>query len=123
MTQQFDTAKAFADFICQVRYGRSFVMKTNKMCGSERIDLVVSDVIRYASRWTLEDGGIQFEYNQAAYGLRWTLDSGRVNGQTVLAIREMNVRQLCELIHELMTYHYDISLYASYLMRKFTTVA
>lgn len=116
---QFTTAKDFADFICTKRYSRSHMMMLNRKHGSERLDVVVSDIIRF-SRWDIEDGGIPFEYNQAAYGLRWCLNSGRVNAETTLAIRALNVRQLCMLIHELMMFSYDIGEYAQWLMRRYT---
>lgn len=117
--RQFATAKAFADFMSTHRWGRSQVLFINRMSGIARIERVTNDIARY-SHWAIEDGGLQFEYDQAAFGLMWVITSGRVNGETILALREMTARRLCELIHDLMAYHYNIGLYATYLMGKFT---
>lgn len=123
MANQFATAKAFADFICKSRYGRGYVAQMNKKSGNDRIVRLCTDIQRYASTrlgWGVENDGVEFKYSQAAYGLNWAIETGRCNAQTVLAVRELNTRQLCELVHDLMVFGYDISTYPAFLMRKFT---
>lgn len=123
MTNQFATAKEFANFICQQRYSRSHLMNMNKKSGDARLTALAEDIERYASTargWGVENDGIQREYGQAVFGLHWSIASDRLNGETVLAIRALNTRQLCELVHELMVFGYDIGRYPEYLMRKYT---
>lgn len=117
--QQFSTSRAFAEFMAKERWGRKRVRYFNQMPGADRIERLVSDILRYSSpHWPIEEGGIQSDYNQAAYGLRWVIDSGRINATTVLAIRAMTTRQLCELVHDLMVFDNDIGRYPAYLMRQ-----
>lgn len=42
-TQQFTTAKAFADEVCTKRYSRSHMMMLNRKRGSERLEAAVDD--------------------------------------------------------------------------------
>lgn len=108
----FTTAQQFASWMSN-RLGRSTVIKLNKRNGSERIDKLMHEIVMLS-----KCDEIAFEYDSASYGLRWVIQSGRCNGLTVLAIRDMNVRQLCMLVHELMTNCENIGEYARYLMQK-----
>ena len=69
-SQQFATAKAFASFMCGERWGRKHVTWLNTVSGQSRCQQIQIDCERY-SRWAIEDGGIAFGYNAAAYGLWW----------------------------------------------------
>jgi hypothetical protein len=108
----FTTAQQFASWV-SARLGRSQVMKLNKRNGSQRLDMLMHEIVMFS-----KCDEIAFEYNNAAYGLQWCINSGRCNGETVLAIRAMNCRQLSMLVHELMTKCDNIGEYARYLMNK-----
>lgn len=119
MTHQFAQTKAFADFIVSVHYDCAALLSMNTMRGEKRCQRVVEDIQQWAN-CPIDKGGIDQEYSQAAYGLRWVVLTEQVNAETKQAIWSMDVRQLCELIHELMAFDYDIRVYASYLMKKYT---
>lgn len=108
----FTTAQQFASWI-SARLGRSQVMKLNKRSGMQRLDMLMHEIVMFS-----KCDEIAFEYNNAAYGLQWCINSGRCNGETVLAIRAMNTRQLSMLVHELMVKCDNIGDYARYLMNK-----
>jgi hypothetical protein len=116
----FENSNAFATEVCKTFYSSDTVKYLNKTSNfvSTRFDWVTSDVMKWAN-WSQEDGGIDRQYWMAAYGLQWVINSGRVNGIATMAIRALNVRSLCKLIHELATYNEDVSTYAAYLMQKY----
>jgi hypothetical protein len=121
---QFQNAKQYADFISAL-YGRRTIKDLNKVNGDRRLARVVSDTQRWASAgrgWGVEEGGVESAYGQAAYGLEWVINSGRVIAYVVLAVRNMNVRDLCNLIDELMRLSANIGDYARYLMEKYTPI-
>lgn len=111
------TAQQFASQV-SLMLGRFDVMRLNKKSGRDRLRNLV-DRIERAVRYDQ----VEFEYSQAVYGLSWSVVTGRVNAETANAIEAMNTRQLCMLVYELKLYHYDISLYPSYLMNKYTKEA
>ena len=108
----FANAQQFASWISN-RLGRSQVIKLNKRSGSERLDMLMHEIVMYS-----KGDEIAFEYDNAAYGLQWAINTGRCNAETVLAIRAMNCRQLSMLVHELMTKCENSGEYARYLMQK-----
>lgn len=111
------TAQQFASQVSAI-LGRARVIDWNKKDGRTRLRYLVGQIEISTKYDTLP-----FEYNQAAYGLNWAIVTGRVNAQTANAIEQMNTRQMCMLIHELMAYDYNMGLYPAYLMQKFTPVA
>ena len=116
----FENSNAFASEISKKHYSRSTILYLNGTSSfmSTRFDWVTGDVMKWAS-WSQEDGGIDRQYWMAAYGLQWVINSGRVNGIATMAIRALNVRSMCKLIHELAKHSDDISTYASFLMQKY----
>ena len=108
----FANAQQFASWVSN-RLGRSQVIKLNKRSGSERLDMLMHEIVMYS-----KGDEIAFEYDNAAYGLQWAINTGRCNAETVLAVRTMNTRQLSMLVHELMTKCNNIGEYARYLMQK-----
>jgi hypothetical protein len=108
----FANAQQFASWISN-RLGRSQVIKLNKRSGSDRIDMLMHEIVMYS-----KGDEIAFEYDNAAYGLQWAINTGRCNAETVLAVRAMNTRQLSMLVHELMAKCNNIGEYARYLMQK-----
>jgi hypothetical protein len=119
MTQQFENAKAFTKFITTERMSRKGVKGLNEMPDFSRISRLVQDIYRWAG-WSIEDGGLEFPYREAADGFQWVIDSGRLNGQTVMAIRAMTVADLCSIIHDLRTQCANRGEFASYLMARFS---
>jgi len=120
-SQPFATAQAFASFMCTERWGRKHVAWLNTVSGQSRLEQIQIDCERY-SRWTIEDGGIAFGYNAAAYGLWWSVRSGRVNSQTAQAVYRLNARQLCELVHTLLVEcGPTLEDYPRFLMHRYST--
>jgi hypothetical protein len=87
----------------------------NALRGRDRVQSLVAPVERAA-----RSGQIEYDYGQSAYGLSWSLTSGRLNAETANTIEAMDVRQLCELIHDLKEYDYRIGCYPAFLMQKYT---
>ncbi len=114
---QFATAKAFADFMIS-KWGKAHHRELNKKDINGRIGEILFYIERY-ERYGVKDGGIEFGYNNAAYGLQWSLVTGRLNGQASEAIGALKTRGILELIHELKNFDHNISLYPQYLMRKY----
>lgn len=81
---------------------------------SDRLNGVLADVQRYA-RYNEEDG-IPSSYGLVAYGLAWTIETGRVNGQTHIALKAMPVRRLLALVYALSANCANMGEYARYLM-------
>lgn len=118
-TQQFATAKAFADYMCRERWGTKQVRWLNAASGQTRLEWLKRDCERY-SRWRLDEGGIEFGYNPASYGLWWAVSTGRLNGEATKAILSLNIRQLCELVHVLLVECGPTTEgYARFLMQRF----
>lgn len=81
---------------------------------SYRLEHVLADVQRYA-KYNEEDG-IPSQYSLTAYGIAWTIETGRINGQTHIALKAMSVRDLFILIHKVHEHCANMSEIASYLM-------
>jgi hypothetical protein len=86
-----------------------------------RFNHVIEDIQRFA-RYNEEDG-IPFSFENICYGIRWAVMTGRVNAQTVLAMRALKVSELIALVYEVGTKFDTIVEIPAYLMKKYTEAA
>ena len=88
-------AKTFVAFM--LRYlGTSRVRELDARTDNSRWQYVASEVVCIAHQGDYEQVPTSFE--MPAYYLSWVLNSGRVNGATHLAIRQMDARAILQLI-------------------------
>lgn len=87
---------------------------------SYRFNHVISAIMRRAYQDKVR--GIPYRYNNIAYGIRWSADSGRVNGETIKAMRALNVSELVALVYEVGEKFDNIGDIPVYLMKKYTKV-
>lgn len=80
----------------------------------------LSLIQRYA--YADKRGGIPYRYENICYGIRWSVESGRVNAETVLAMRALKVSELIALVYEVGGKFDTIDKIPAYLMRKYTKV-
>ena len=78
------------------QFGPKWVRELDARTDNSRWQSVTSEVVRIAHQGDYEQVPISFE--MPAYYLSWVLNSGRVNGATHLAIRQMNARAILQLI-------------------------
>jgi hypothetical protein len=63
-------------------------------------------------------------YNPASYALWLTVVRGTINGETYMALSAMSFRELCGLVHTLLTEcGEDMSRYPGFLMKRYTKAA
>jgi hypothetical protein len=86
-----------------------------------RFERTIDDIQRYA-RYNEEDG-IPYNFENICYGIVWAIRTGRVNAQTVLAMRAMKVGQLIALVYEVGTKFDTIAEIPAYLIHKYTVQA
>jgi hypothetical protein len=111
------SAKEFADAVV-ILLGRTYHIDLNKRDGESRLRTLVGR-IEHLNRY--DPSTRFFALDNAAYGLNRAIVTGRTNSYANLAVKSMNVRQMCELIYELAEYSQNIEDYAGYLNRKHTT--
>jgi ribulose bisphosphate carboxylase small subunit len=97
--------------------GRSYVICLNQQDDHDRLRNLVWHTER-----AVRNDVIPFAYNGAMDGLCRAVTSGRMNAETCLKIRAMKTRELCLLCHELLMKCENTGGYATYLMKKYTTV-
>jgi hypothetical protein len=88
-------AKTFVAFMLRY-FGTSRVRELDARTDNSRWQYVTSEVVRIAHHGDYEQVPTSFE--MPAYYLSWVLNSGRVNGATHLAIRQMDARAILQLI-------------------------
>ncbi len=81
---------------------------------SDRLNGVLADVQRYV-RYNEEDG-IPAAYGLTAYGLGWSIETGRINGQTHIALKAMTTRRLLALVQDLHSHCANMGEMPAYLM-------
>jgi hypothetical protein len=119
-TQRFSTAKEYMSYMVKA-WGAKYTRDLDRHDLQDRLEAVRDISERYSRSSIYGENALPFGYNPASYGLWWVVTSSRINGETALALRQMSIRQLSELVHILLvecgptTGHY-----AGFLMKRFS---
>ncbi len=105
--------KAFTERVLSF-IGTSRIRAYNTQGGSYRLEHVLEDVMRYAKYQ--EEDGIPYVYNQAAYGIAWSVKTGRINGTSHVALKNMPVRKLVQLVYDVNEHCAHMGEVPAYLM-------
>lgn len=117
-----NTAKQFAS--CFTKGRARYVRVLDESTLELRLEAIRNFCARATSCDIYGDNALPQGYNPASYGLWWVVASGRVNGETAMALRAMTVRQLCELVHTLLVRCGPTTeRYAHFLMEQFSLAA
>jgi hypothetical protein len=113
-----------------IRHRRDFQTYLFRAISKERRDLLEQlsleerlDAIVRACEWHTRgryETDLPRAYNPVSYGLWWTVKRGLLDGQTYLALRALSFRQLCGVVHILLTESgEDITKYADFLTERY----
>ena len=105
--------KTFVSFML-LYFRPGWVKELNARTDHSRWQYVTSEVVRIAHNGDYEQVNRSFE--MPAYFLSWSLNSGRVNGATHLAVRQMDVKTVLSLIAALRDQNITGDAVARYLM-------
>ena len=78
------------------RFGKSQVKSLNERQDNYRLSYILGEVCYVAQRNLYAE--IPFALNAVAYGLGWAIETGRINGVTCMALRQMSVKDLLMLV-------------------------
>lgn len=107
-------SKAFVSFMLTGYFGRKSVREMNAWTQDYRLQAILKQVVRLAHRGEYEQVSRSFE--MPTYTLGWVIETGRLNGATELALREMDCKTLLTLIGTLHDLGLAGNAVADYLM-------
>lgn len=117
-----------------IRHHRDFQTYLFRAISKDRRDLLEQlsledrlDAIVRACEWHTRgryENDLPRAYNPVSYGLWWTVKRGVINGETYMTLKAMSFRQLCGVVHILLTERgEDIAEYAHFLTERYGKLA